>query len=385
MRAVVGFNHLFIGPEPLTGPGYYAVQVLEAMLRLPRERLGNWEFRAIIREGTEHHYSEAALAAAVRAPRLRRKWQRVAWEQAFLPRLAKKQHIDVLFSPGFVSPLSGAPVLVATIHDMYYRVIPDTVPRLQRLYWKTFLPMTSRTCDAILTVSESSGRDIEKFLPMSAGKIVVTPLASRFPPAERDEVLGIAPAKPPYVLMIANLTPNKNVGKVVEALAILRQRGRAVDLVHIGSDHVGELASAIARHAMADRVRSLGKVSDAELVRHARSCLALVVPSLYEGFGMPAIEALALGAPLICSNRAALPEVAGNAAIVVDPTDAEQIADGIALLQDDVGVRRRLQLAGLERAAQFSWARTAEMTLNVFDRQLKSRERDVELIGATHY
>lgn len=378
MPAVVGFNHLFIGPEPLTGPGYYAVQVLETLLRLPSERLAAWKFRVIIREGTEHHYSDAALGLAVRVPGLPRKWQRVAWEQALLPRLAKKERFEVLFSPGFVSPLAGAPVLVATIHDMYYRIIPRTVPPFQRLYWKAFLPLTSRACDAILTVSQNSRRDIERFLPATAGKVAVTPLASRFPPAEAEEVLGVAPSTPLYVLMVANLTPNKNVGKVVEALAILRQRGRRVDFIHIGSDHVGELVSAITRHAIQDRVRSLGKVGDDELVSRARGCLALVAPSLYEGFGMPALEALALGAPLICSNRAALPEVAGDAAIIIDPDHAEQIADAIALLQDDGGLRRRMQLAGLERAAQFSWERTAELTLEVFSNRLKARGFEFE-------
>jgi glycosyltransferase involved in cell wall biosynthesis len=253
---------------------------------------------------------------------------------------------------------------------MYYMIMPRTVPPFQRAYWKVFLPLSSRVCDVILTVSNNSGKDIETFLPAAAGKVVVTPLASRFTPAEPDTVLATLPTTQQYVLMIANLTPNKNVGKVVEALAILRGRGRKVDLVHIGSDHLGELASASARHAAGEWVRSLGKVSDEELIERARGCLALVVPSLYEGFGMPAMEALALGAPLICSNRGALPEVAGEAALIVDPVDAPQIADAITALIDDPTLRPRLQQAGLERAAQFSWVRTAEQTLEAFARHL---------------
>jgi glycosyltransferase involved in cell wall biosynthesis len=373
LPAVVGFNHLFIGPDPLTGPGYYAVQVLENLLRLPADRLASWDLRVVIREGTEHHYSATALARACKVPGLSRQITRVLWEQTSLPRLARRQGFDLLFSPGFVSPLWGAPVLVATIHDMYYRIIPETLPQFQRLYWRAFIPATSRVCDAILAVSQNTGRDLEKFVPAAAGKVTVTPLASRFSPATHSDVIGRVPAYPPYILMIANLTPNKNVGKVVEALAMLRQRGRSIELIHIGTDLIGELKSATQRYAMKDCVRSLGKVSDEELVRVAGGCLALVVPSLYEGFGLPALEALALGAPLICSDRGALPEVAGDAAIIVDPTEAAQIADAVALVQDDGELRLRLQLAGLKRATLFSWAQTAQKTLEVFARQLAAK------------
>ncbi len=373
MTAIIGFNHLFIDSGSLTGPGYYAIQLLETALRLPEITRSPFTFKVFVQHGTTHHYSTAAKAHLIEVPALSGRVSRVLWEQFKLPLLAKREKVDLLFSPGFVSPAFGAPILATTIHDMYYRAVPDLVERYQRHYWRAMIPLTSRVCDLILTVSESSGRDIEHFLPAARGKVVVTPLASRFAPIE------VLPPRPiggtPYMLMIANLTPNKNVTRVVEALALLRHEGRNVDFVHIGVDLRDELAQAIATFGMQNHVRMLGKVDDATLVDTAVNSLCVVVPSLYEGFGMPAIEAHALGAPLVCSNRSALPEVAGDAALLVDPESPKSIAAAIAKLMDDPELPMTLQRKGLENVRNFSWDRTASLTLAAFTRQLNRKRK----------
>lgn len=372
MTATIGFNHLFIDKGPLTGPGYYAVQVVENILRLPVARLAPFGFKIFAQRGTEHHYSAAARDLIVEAPASSR-FSRVAREQLLLPLQSRREKVDLLFSPGFVSPLFGARVKAATIHDMYYRVVPHVVERFQLQYWRAMIPVTSRVCDLILTVSESSRRDIERYLPAARGKVVVTPLASRFTPETGGDD-RLATHAPPFVLMVANLTPNKNVTRVVEALAALRREGRCVDFVHIGADGRGELARAIAAHGMQGHARSLGKVDDATLAAAARDSLCMVVPSLYEGFGMPAIEAQALDAPLICSDRSALPEVAGDAALMFDPEDTRALAACIARVMDDPALRAEMRRKGLDNVRNFSWRRTAELTLDAFDRHLR-RER----------
>lgn len=371
MRFTVGFNHLFIDNNTLTGPGYYAVEVLEGILRLPAEARRDIDFKIFAQKGTRHHYSPAAQSLIVDVPAQSGRVGRVIWEQFRLPRLSRATGIDLLFSPGFVSPAFGAPILATTIHDMYYRVLPEAVERFQRKYWRMMIPLSSRVCNLILTVSESSGRDIEHYLPAARGKVVVTPLASRFAPVGRNH--GTSPFETPYILMIASLTPNKNVTRVVEALALLRAEGRNIEFVHIGNDLRGELATATARFGMENQVRHLGKVDDATLMARATHALGVVVPSLYEGFGLPALEAQALGAPLICSDRSALPEVAGDAAMLVDPEDAAAIAHAISRLMDEPELAGSLRERGFVNVQRFSWDRTAELTLNAFRAHLTLR------------
>jgi glycosyltransferase involved in cell wall biosynthesis len=349
------------------------VQILENILRLPGS--STFRFKVFAQRGTEHHYSPDARSLMVKVPPCRGRFQRVVFEQLRLPLLSHREKIDLLFSPGFVSPLFGAPLKAATIHDMYYKVLPAAVEGFQRLYWRAMIPITSRVCDVLLTVSDSSRRDIERYLPAARGKVSVTPLASRFMPADHDQAPALATAGRRYMLMIANLTPNKNVRRVVHALAILRSRHLDLEFVHIGADHRGELAKAVDDYAMSDFVRSLGKVDDATLIATAKASLCVVVPSLYEGFGLPALEAQALGAPLICSNRGALPEVAKDAALLVDPLDAQSIAAAISQLAADPELRATLRRKGLENARRFSWQCTARQTLNAFAAQLERRSR----------
>ncbi|MBO9518967.1 MAG: glycosyltransferase family 4 protein [Porphyrobacter sp.] len=368
---IIGFNNTFIEDRPLSGPGYYAIQLLENILRLSPEQRAPFTLKVFAQEGTEHHYSDEARSLIVKCPSVSGRISRVAWEQLLLPARVRREKVDLLLSPGFVSPLFGAKVMAATIHDMYYRVIPEVVEKFQKQYWRAFIPLSSQVSDILFTVSENSRRDIERYIPAARGKVVVTPLASRFTPIESENNQRRIVAERPYVLMIANLTPNKNVGRVVEALAILRDRGRNVDLVHIGIDLRGELAKSIAAHAMEDHVRSLGKVDDATLVETAQSSLCVVVSSIYEGFGMPALEAQALGTPLICSNRGALPEVVGDAALMFDPEDAQELASRISQLIDNPDLQQQLSALGLANARRFSWELTASLTLSAFRRELQ--------------
>lgn len=365
---IIGFNHLFIERGSLTGPGYYAVQLFENLLTLDPNERRFFKFLVFAQEGTQHHYSADAQAHLVVVPSRNSRFSRVAWEQLWLPLWSIREKVDLLFSPGFVSPVYGAPILAAMIHDMYYRAVPAFVERYQRLYWQAMMPITSRVSKIIVTNSNSSKRDIERFLPPARGKVVVTPLASRFEPLElpEDEYLS----SEPYVLVIANLTPNKNISCVLKALAILRGNGRKINLVHIGVDLRGELARASAENNLSDQVISLGKVDDSTLKASARSCLCIIVASFYEGFGMPAIEAQALGVPLICSNRSALPEVAGDAALMFDPADEDALAACIIRVADEPGLRMKMRSEGFENARRFSWQHTAQLTLSAFSRQL---------------
>lgn len=357
-------------PGPLSGPGYYAVQLFENAIKQSdfKDRL---ELIGYVQPSSMKHFSDDARAFLRCCPELKGRIPRVLYEQLVLPFVAMYNRVDLLFSPGFVSPLWGAPHLVATICDMYYRVIPEALDPRQLKYWATMIPLTARVCSRIITISNHSKMDIERFLPAARGKTTSIPLASR---------LSVAPSGsyghatvPEFVLMVANLTHNKNPQIVVQAIAALNKIGRKVLFLHAGSDPYNLLRDSVIAHDADGLVASLGKISEERLADLYRTCLAVVTPSTYEGFGMPAAEAQAMGAILISSDRAALPEVGGDAALYFDPSRADQLASHIS---DVMGLspegRIDMKRRSLESAARLSWHRTARETVAVFDELLSA-------------
>jgi glycosyltransferase involved in cell wall biosynthesis len=363
----IAFNLAFIDNGPLTGPGYYAVQLFENLLKLERTSSA-FDIVAYVQKEAMIHFSTGAKQHIVPLPDLAGRLVRVSYEHVILPFRTVFSGTDILFSPAFVSPMWGGRMLVATICDMYYRVIPEMTEPFQRKYWNIMIPISAYLCDRIITISGNSKKDIETYIPAARGKTVSIPLASRFPVSD---VAERSKSPRPVVLMVANLTPNKNCLVVVQAIALLRKKGVDVSFLHAGKDHVGLLRKSVTDYDAGGFVSSLGKVSDEDLVELYKSCLAVIVPSLYEGFGMPAVEAQAMGAPLICSNRAALPEAAGDGALYFDPEDPVALADKIerVLALSQAG-RQKMIEAGYESARRLSWEKTARDTMAVFEELL---------------
>ncbi len=368
----VGFNMAFVEPNRLSGPGFYAAQLFESAVG--EASRDNLNLIAWVQQGALHHFSDRARQHIRPTRTFRTKLGRVLWEQLILPFHARRERTDLLFSPAFVSPLWGAPKLVVTICDMYYRVVPHVTSTFQRLYWNAMIPLSSKACDRIVTISGHSQADIERFLPDARGRTISIPLASRFSarPARKSDTAEQATT--PFVLMVANMTPNKNCEIVVAAVKQLNARGRPVTLIHAGQDYLDLLKTAMADRDAAAFVTLRGRVSDEELETLYDSSLAVVVASLYEGFGMPAVEAQAMGAPLICSDRTALPEAAGEGALYFDPEDADALSARIEQVMDMTGEERNALVArGHASAARFSWALTAERTLDTFEEVLAGR------------
>lgn len=366
----IALNLLYVEPGNLTGPGYYAVQLLEHMVDL-LPPTGSKRLCAYIRPSARHHFSAKAqpYLREVRFEGTRIK--RVLTEQFVLPFHTRRDKVTLLFSPTFVSPMWGAPHLAVTVVDMYYRVTPELLDPFQRRYWSVMIPASVRRCELVLAISDSVAADIHRFLPAARGKTVAIPLASRLAPTEGDEPGVHDPYSDPFILWVANVTRNKNPRVIVRALMQLKSQGRTLRLVHAGQDHLGLLADAVAEFGAQDMVVSLGKISDEALTKLYRTCLAAVVPSLYEGFGMPAVEAQSQGAPLLSSNRGALPEAGGDAALYFDPDDYRTLAGYMELLLDRPDERQKIITRGYRSAARFSWAKTAERTLTALDRVLE--------------
>jgi glycosyltransferase involved in cell wall biosynthesis len=368
----IGFNMAFVDPSGLTGPGFYAAQLFESAVgEAARDGM---TLIAWVQQGALHHFSERARRHIRPVRTFRTKLGRVLWEQLVLPFHARRARTDLLFSPAFVSPVWGAPKLVVTICDMYYRVVPHVTPRFQRLYWNVMIPLSSKACDRIITISGHSMADIERYLPSARGRTMSIPLASRFEARTAAKPAIARRTETPFVLMVANMTANKNCEVVVKAVKQLNDRGRPVTLIHAGQDFLGLLKAAIADQDASAFVALRGRVSDEELEALYDSSLAVVVASLYEGFGMPAVEAQAMGAPLICSDRSALPEAAGEGALYFNPEDAEALSAQIEQVMNMTAEQRSTLIQrGHASAARFSWALTAERTLDTFEQVLAGK------------
>lgn len=367
LQARIGINLCFIPPGSLTGPGVYALRLIDELLNAHSYR---WVIYCHVGLPLPDSWSERAWIRPVISTR--RRPLRVAFEQLALPLLARRDRIDLLFSPAFVSPMWGAPKLVATIHDMYYAVTPESVPVWQRLYWRLFIPLTARRCDRLLAVSQSTARDIGRLLPYAAPKTHVTPLACAVEDVDSpgEPVPGIEPG---FVLMVANIVANKNPSVLVKAASYLAARGRRRQFVHVGQDHHGLLEAAISNLKCTDLFHRLGRVSAAQLRWLYRNALCAVQPSLYEGFGIPVLEAQMFRTPVLCSNAASLPEVAGDGALFFPPHDAECLAALIDELASNAALRSQLIERGIANASRYSWAATAHATLNVFRNLLERK------------
>ena len=269
----------------------------------------------------------------------------VVWYPALLPLRARG--LDVLHCPGIRAPFHTTVPLVVTVHDLAVLRHPETFPAWSRNYSRFALPRIVRAAARLIADSEFTRRELVEVLRVDEGRVRVIPLAAAtaFSP-QGDGAEG------DYVLAVGTLEPRKNLGRLAQAA------GRAgVELRVVGERGWGGV------EAGGDGVRWLGRVTDEELARLYRGALCVAYPSVYEGFGLPVLEAMACGAAVVTSGIGSTAEVAGDAAVLVDPLDPAAIAAGI---EEAVARRDELSARGLERAARFSWRATAEATLAVY-------------------
>jgi glycosyltransferase involved in cell wall biosynthesis len=244
---------------------------------------------------------------------------------------------------------------VVTIQDLASFHFPETLTRWSRLYERRTVPLVARAADLIIATSSDAAKDIETILGIDSRRIRVVPLGvdSRFFAGSSSASLYSFP----YVLFVGSAQPRKNLKRLVLAVERVSKHHRDLRLVVAGADAWGN------ENISGPHVTFAGSVDDEKLLalyRHAE-CAALV--SLHEGFGLPILEGMAAGTAVVASNVAALPEVAGGAAVLVDPLSVESIAGGI---EEAIADRDRLVAAGARRAAEFTWERTADLTMAVY-------------------
>ena len=261
-------------------------------------------------------------------------------------------HFNYVVPPAYRGPA------VVTVHDLSFESDPELMGRRDRLVFRTFVPRSARRAERVLAVSERTKRDLVEHYRIPEEKIVVTP--NGVDPIFQPN--GSAPSGPPYVLFVGGIQPRKDPVTAIEALARVDGDLR---LVLVGDEKRGggELRSAIRRLGLERRVELAGYVEHEGLASLYRGAACLVFPSRYEGFGLPVLEAMASGTPVVATTAGAVPEVAGGAAVLVEPGDPEALAEGIREALRD---RERLVAAGLERARRFTWEKTARRTLEVY-------------------
>ena len=297
-------------------------------------------------------------------------------EQISIPLAVKRERLDLFHATHYVLPAMTPSKTVVTIHDCIHLMFPQYQRhRVAYAYARASLFTAAHKSDRIFTVSEQSKRDILKFFNVPPEKIVVTPNAidNRFsaPPSEEHvtQTRERYQLSHSYLLYVGNIKPHKNLERLIEAFHLVRLQGRSeLELLIIG-DEISKLQSlrrAVRKYDIHRYVRFLGYVPDKTLAVLYRLASVFVFPSLYEGFGLPPLEAMASGTPVVTSNVSSLPEVVGDAAVLVDPYNAEAIAHGILTVLRSMHLRNELRERGLKRVKDYSWTRSVQRVRQIY-------------------
>lgn len=352
--------------SPAAGVRRYVEQLVPALRNLG-ERL---EIVALGGESTSSH----GLAHIPEPPHPP---TNLGWTLVGLPSAAAKAGVDLIHAPAYTAPfLSRIPVVV-TIHDVSYERHPEWYPYRRDWLRRAFYRRSAKAAAQVLTDSQFSAAEIVAAYGIPSERIAVAPLGvSGFDPVDPDRPVELpAGVTTPFLLHVGDLHERRNLPMLVEALLEARRHfgpAAAVSLALAGVDRgVGDgLCAMVAEAGVPDAIVRLGMVGDERLRTLYRAATALVYPSLYEGFGLPVLEAMASGTPVIASHAASIPEVLGETGILLSPTDPTAWAQAIVKVMHDESLRTSMRIAGLARAATFTWARTARLTCDAYQRAM---------------
>ena len=301
----------------------------------------------------------------------------LGWTLVGLPAAAKRAGVDLIHAPAYTAPFLSRMPIALTIHDVSYERHPEWYPYRRDWLRRSFYRRSAKAAAQILTDSTFSASEIVAAYGIPPERITVAPLGtSGFAPADPNVPVDLpGGVTTPFLLHVGDLHERRNLPMLVDAVLEARRHfgsSAAVSLVLAGVDRgVGEGLCAVAAEAgMPDAVVRLGVVEDARLQTLYRAATALVYPSLYEGFGLPVLEAMASGTPVIASNAASIPEVLGEAGILLTPQDVSAWTQAILRIMNDESLRSTLRAAGVARAAMFTWERTARLTWDAYGRTL---------------
>ncbi|HTX33306.1 MAG TPA: glycosyltransferase family 1 protein [Solirubrobacteraceae bacterium] len=378
----VGFNLIYLMPGRTGGMETVARELIPA---IAAER-PDWHLSVFA--GRDAADLEGPLRSAVAewitlpvSATNRLEW--VAGEQLLLPGRAHRAGIDLLHSLGATAPLRGSFKRVLSIYDFNYKLVPESHNRLLGAGLDVLVRLGAQRSERVIVCSQSTRVDALRLLKIDPARVDSVPLGlgatsaeslEPTPPRELRERFDVGDRK--VVLTLSDKRRHKNIVGLVQAAALIapERRPRFI-VVGYSTPHEREVRARIAALGLDGDFRLANWVSDAD--REGLFALADVFafPSVYEGFGLPVLEAMARGVPVVCSNAASLPEVAGDAALTFDPDDHQSLATAIERVLFEAGLAERLRAVGRDRAAQFTWARTAQGTIASYERALASSGR----------
>jgi glycosyltransferase involved in cell wall biosynthesis len=299
------------------------------------------------------------------------------WENTVLPLRLLHRRVRVFHSPAFLSPwLKMGVRTVVTIPDLIPMLFPKEVPSPYGLYMRRVVPMTAKRADRIIVFSESTKGDLLSRCDARPEKIAVIPLAAgpMFRPVEDPDRIAEVRRKygitKKYILYLGNVQPLKNLPRLFTAFKMIRDKLRGECQIVVGGKKrwfQQRVNNAVKGYQLDEDVLFTGYVDEGDAPALYTGAEIFVFPSLYEGFGMPLVEAMSCGVPVVTSNVSSIPEVVGDAALLVNPCDEIELAEAMFTLLTNGPLRRKMREAGLGRARLFSWRRTAERTLAVYD------------------
>jgi glycosyltransferase involved in cell wall biosynthesis len=299
---------------------------------------------------------------------------RSLWMQFAVPRAVARFRPDLCHFSNSLAPLFISCPYVVTVYDMSLHLYPQMHPRKSLVLVKSLLPISVRRAAAVITISHSAKNDIVRLLGVPPERVHVVygaPSAGFRPdldPAELDRIRDLYGLHEPYILAVSTLEPRKNLTRLIGAFAILRRRGRREQLLLVGQPgwQYQPILQMIERLGLKECVRLMGYLPSDHLPGIYKMASAVAFPSVYEGFGLPIVEAMACGTPVLTSDRSSMAELGTGAAVLVNPYSEEEIENGLFRLLTEDPLREQLRAAGFSRASEFSWERAARDTVSLY-------------------
>ncbi|MBP2032350.1 glycosyltransferase involved in cell wall biosynthesis [Clostridium algifaecis] len=357
-----------------TGIGTYTDRILSYMIKNHSEN-----FYHIYWSGNKYDNFNKKNTKIIMASKKQHRF----FEQYYFPENLKEENIDIYHVPqngiGISENITCKKVI--TVHDLIPYIMPETVGRSYLTKFIKEMPRIINMADAIITVSEYSKKDILKFFPINKNKIFVTPLAAdeKYKPLDKEicknKIKSTYNIDKPFILYVGGFSPRKNVTSLIEAFSrIHKNLNKDYDLVIVGSskDDLEKLKEFSSKLHIEENIRFTGFIKDDLLPVFYSGCDLFVYPSLYEGFGLPPLEAMSCGTPVITSNISSIPEVVGDGAILIDPKNIVSLMYSIESILNDDTIRNELSLKALNRSHLFSWENTCEKTIKIYNKILKT-------------